>query len=245
MFKLLKWIKGKIFNSILFWIVVGFLATISYVGTIWINQTSHWHTILNIIAMLGSGIFCSAIVSLGFEKANQRKLLAEQRCNREYFFSYPAFKLECIIIDELASLCEYLNIEYSINNDLEEGIKLDESLQTIEELYKKIKNSNCNHKNLNELLIRNAHNYENLLPIITPLLEQNTMFVVSNTISKDGINCLSRLYHYANSIVNQTRKENFNSVIQLKLGFFENASYLLSIVEPSPKTLILNFKIKN
>lgn len=155
------------------------------------------------------------------------------------------FFLDKIILDELVALCEFLGIEYTVNNELEEGIGLEESLQTIKELYNKIKNSNYNQQNLNSSLANNIHNYENLPSIISPLLEQNTMFVFSNTISKDGINCLSKIYSYSHSIVNNIKKEKIDSVIQLKLGFFEEVNHLLSIIEQSPKTLILNFKIKN
>lgn len=231
-------------NNCKYWvmIIVGAVATMLSILNIWVCDT--WKIILNIAAMFGSGVFCSAIVSLAFEKSNERKLLEEQRCNREYFYSYLAFKLESIIIDELKLLCEYLGIKYSLNNEFEEGIGIDEAIKTIRNLYNKIKTTHYDNQKNNRELINFCKNYEDLAQVITPLLQQNTLFVFTNTISKDGANCLSQIYRYSNSIVNQIKNEKVDSVIELKLGFFEEVNVLLSIIVGSFDSLILNFKIE-
>ena len=55
-----------------FWMIaVGFVLTISFIATIWLKGV--WDTIFNIVAMIGSGILCSAVVSYIIEISNNKR----------------------------------------------------------------------------------------------------------------------------------------------------------------------------
>ncbi|MBQ2876508.1 MAG: hypothetical protein IJE25_05825 [Clostridia bacterium] len=237
--KIIGWIK-KIFHNMYFWIVVGFIATLSYALTLLFDHNSPFNVIFNILAMLGSGIFCSAIVSLGFEKATKRRLVEEQNMQREFYFSYLIHYLECIILEELTFLCELLGVKYNDKNGLDDGISVDVAMLKLNEMYNKLKDDKL-------LVVKASENvdilsdYEDLEKAITPLLKENIQFVLSNVISIEGINCLSKLARYRESIVRNHKNKNNESLIVLKLGFFDSIQSLLKIVEPRYDSIILNF----
>ena len=66
-------------------IVVGAILTASFVITILTNPNID--AIINIVAMVGSGVFCSAIVALFTELRNERILELEHNRQREYILS--------------------------------------------------------------------------------------------------------------------------------------------------------------
>ncbi len=234
----------RFFENVRFWIVVGFVATASYAFTLLFENDSPFVVVFNILAMLGSGIFCSAIVSLGFEKATKRKTIEEQNICREFYFSYIVHCLECIILDELSFLCELWEIKYSRQNGLDDGISVDNAVSKLTEMYNKLKDD--------KLLIAKASestdvlsDYEDLDNAIAPLLRENVQFVLSKVISVEGISCLSKLARYRESIVKNHKNNNNESLIILKLGFFQEAKTLLKIVEANYDGIILNFTMSN
>ena len=50
----------------------GMLMTLAYLANIWVNDDCWWSVIIDVIAMIGSGLLCSAIVSYVFEKQNEK-----------------------------------------------------------------------------------------------------------------------------------------------------------------------------
>ena len=237
--KIFGWIK-KIIHNMYFWIVVGFVATLSYAFTLLLDDNSPFNVIFNIFAMLGSGIFCSAIVSLGFEKATKRRMVEEQNTRREFYFSYLIYYLECIILDELKHLCEILDVKYSDQNGLNDGISVDKAVLKLKEMYEKIKDN----KELISKISENAdllRDYEGLNNATSALLKENIQFVLSNIISIDGITCLSHLERYRESILRNHKNKNNEALIVLKPGFFDSIQSFLKIVEPQYDSIILNF----
>ena len=100
-------------------IAVGLALTLSLIITIWLPE-DHWGTVvLNIFAMIGSGVLCSAIVSWIIERNNDKVLdIAHQR-QREFFFHSLQVDIDRLIVFELRNLSEYVLLT-------EEGIKKSE-----------------------------------------------------------------------------------------------------------------------
>ena len=66
-------------------IAVGFVLTISFIATIWLKCV--WDTIFNIVAMIGSGILCSAVVSYIIEISNNKRDEKLKQEQQKYIFS--------------------------------------------------------------------------------------------------------------------------------------------------------------
>ena len=100
-------------------IAIGLALTLSLIITIWLPE-DHWGTVvLNIFAMIGSGVLCSAIVSWIIERNNDKVLdIAHQR-QREFFFHSLQVDIDRLIVFELRNLSEYVLLT-------EEGIKKSE-----------------------------------------------------------------------------------------------------------------------
>ena len=94
--------------------VVGLVATLSLVVNIWIKDHT-WTIIINIIAMVGNGILCSAIVSYIIEvSANKRtkKLKCEQR---KYILSSAKNSILSLLSSEYRNLSEYVTLNDTTN----------------------------------------------------------------------------------------------------------------------------------
>jgi hypothetical protein len=92
-------------------IVVGAILTASFVITIWTNPNID--AIINIVAMVGSGVFCSAIVALFTELRNERILELEHSRQREYILSSLKDSLKfffCLGVKTSLFLCNIIKI---------------------------------------------------------------------------------------------------------------------------------------
>lgn len=97
-----------------FWMIaVGFVLTISFIATIWTNKT--WSIIFNIIAMIGSGILCSAVVSYIFEISNNKRDEKLKREQQKYILSSAKDSLLWLFSLEYKNLSEYLTLSDATN----------------------------------------------------------------------------------------------------------------------------------
>lgn len=62
--------------------VSGIVLTLLLFCTIWVS--SCWDIVFNVFAMLGSGVFCSAIVSLIVEQNNERREKQRKQEQRDF-----------------------------------------------------------------------------------------------------------------------------------------------------------------
>ena len=72
-------------NKYMWMLLMGFLLTALLVLTIWITSEP-WKTIFNISAMLGSGVFCSALVSWIIEVNNNKAIAKEHERQRKFIY---------------------------------------------------------------------------------------------------------------------------------------------------------------
>lgn len=101
-----------------YWMMaVGTIATLSFIATIWLENRA-WNIIINIIAMIGSGILCSAIVSYIIE-ISENKRIEKLKCEQR---SYILSSVKCLILHLLSS--EYKNLsEYVVLSDITNKFK--------------------------------------------------------------------------------------------------------------------------
>ena len=94
-------------------IVVGAILTTLFVIIIWSNQNVD--VIINIVAMVGSGVFCSAIVALFTELRNERILELEHSRQRGYILSSLKNSLKFFFVWELKQVSSYAILSKSGN----------------------------------------------------------------------------------------------------------------------------------
>lgn len=94
-------------------IVIGFVLTISFIATIWTNNT--WSAIFNIISMIGSGILCSAVVSYIIEISNNKRVQNLKQEQQKYILSSVKDSLLWLFSLEYKNLSEYLILSDTTN----------------------------------------------------------------------------------------------------------------------------------
>ena len=97
-------------------IISGVVLTLLLIATIWTNDEID--VIFNILSMIGSGIFCSAIVSWIIEENNIRKAREEKIKHREFILKGIRTRLKTYLFWEVDQLSQY---------DL---LQIDDSLKT-------------------------------------------------------------------------------------------------------------------
>lgn len=97
-----------------FWMIaVGFVLTISFIATIWLKGV--WDTIFNIVAMIGSGILCSAVVSYIIEISNNKRDEKLKQEQQKYILSSAKDSLLWLFSLEYKNLSEYLTLSDTTN----------------------------------------------------------------------------------------------------------------------------------
>ena len=97
-------------------IIIGVILTLLLIATIWTNDEID--LIFNILAMIGSGILCSAIVSLIIEENNKRIAREEKIKQREFILKGIRMSLKTYLFWEVDQLSQYylLKIDNSLKN---------------------------------------------------------------------------------------------------------------------------------
>lgn len=98
-----------------YWMMaVGTIATLSLIATIWLEKRA-WNIIINIIAMIGSGILCSAIVSYIIE-ISENKRIEKLKCEQQnYILSSVKYSILSLLSSEYKNLSEYVTLNNTTN----------------------------------------------------------------------------------------------------------------------------------
>lgn len=225
-------------------IVIGSLMTISYIGAIWADDVCK--VILNIVAMIGSGIFCSAIVSLIIEEKNKRIAREEKIKQREFILKEIRMSLKTYLFWEVDQLSQYylLKIDNSLKNrkriefSIAEVIsKLQEYLSTTmtpEELFYNTTNV-TNPEQLSFIEKRNKYLYKDILLLlkkiedqISLVLSNETFFYINNFLDNNTLNLLRDFSIIINDIITFSEAEHFELVIPLKKDLLDKVNDLLT-----------------
>ena len=112
-------------------IIIGALATLLYIISIWTPPV--WDVILNVIAMLGSGVFCSAIVSYFIDKQHELMSLQKQLDSQRFIYADIINEICFLISREIKCASIYLK-KKKIKTEYKETLSLDEAIKKIQEL---------------------------------------------------------------------------------------------------------------
>jgi hypothetical protein len=227
-------------------IVVGAILTASFVITIWTNPNID--AIINIVAMVGSGVFCSAIVALFTELRNERILELEHNRQREYILSSLKNSLKFFFVWELKQISSYsilaktdnkktnkyeLSILDSINKIINYLEQISSSIETIYQ-YSSVIDSEY----LKRIKARNNLAYESVLPyyknlqsIISSLIIDSNNYLISGVLDEKKINTLKDMQQDINAIIGYSNEDGLELLFEFKLLFFKNLSEYLDAIE--------------
>ena len=240
---MLKKIK-KIIKKSYFWLlIIGLLLTVAYVSVIWIDDEVV-ATILNIFAMLGSGIFCSAIVSLMLEINNNKQDEKARKIKRTYILNDIYNSTNSIILREImysSRFCLEFNNDRKINKTpITITNAVDKTINFLEEtigIYDSNNFRSAAEKDKVEIhLIRlcklGSSEYKEFLKEIKEIVSKSHVFLMDGTLSTVQIECLNQMAEYIESLVNSQENYNYyDMTICCKIRIFEFLNKFLNLLE--------------
>ena len=224
-------------------IVIGALLTFSLFASIWTDSSID--LIFDILAMLGSGILCSAIVALLTEIRNDKILVASNQRNRTFVLSLITDDIKSLLVLELKHLSAYALLS---NTGKTKTKKCD---LTIQEIITKI---NCTLSEINTSLEtiyqfgpfidtaylkkvpeRNRLAYQNIFPYyehlqhgILKVLNDANHYLINGILDEDIIAILNTMQHELASIISSSNESNLELLFDFKEMFFENLTGYLN-----------------
>ena len=227
-------------------IVVGAILTALFVITIWSNQNVD--VIINIVAMVGSGIFCSAIVALFTELRNERILELEHSRQREYILSSLKNSLKFFFVWELKQVSSYAVLSKSGNKktnkyDLSVLDSINKIVNYLEQISSSIEticqySSVIDSEYLKRIKARNNLVYESILPyyknlqsIISYLIIDSNNYLISGVLDEKKINTLKDMQQELNTIIEYSNEDGLELLLEFKLLFFKNLPKYLDTIE--------------
>ena len=229
-------------KTIYFSLFSGIVMTLLYLVAIFLPDNSKWIIVLNFVAMLGSGIFCSALVSLLFAKENEKQIAIEKSKRREFYFNYLVISLKGLMLDELKQFCNVLKIEYSVKNPLWQGTSIE---KVVELLQQDIAIIQKNNEYSNQILFdaNILAKYIELEYVLISLQDKGIETVLMDIVGIKGIQFLQRIEHRRQNIIDCYEKQNYEALLQHKKCFFDDVIVLFGIVEPRYKNTIFNIVV--
>ncbi len=206
---------------------VGFLFTL----LLFLNDyvCGYWEQVVNIIAMLSSGVFCSAFVSYLVEISNDKRVEEEKARQRKFIFSKLNHRLEILLQREMLRLSQYSMInKHEQAKEIEKIFEIEKTplllkkyIEEGEKAYEKIKPDK---EELRAYLLMGTsiYNYKGLLNTITSLLSDANAYYSSNIVCEEDIKLLENLQGLLIDIVDMAKKEFLDEFVCVKKVFFDN-----------------------
>ena len=232
----------RIIKKSYFWLlIIGLLLTVTYVSVIWVDDAVV-ATILNILAMLGSGIFCSAIVSLIFEINNSRRDEKERKIKRTYILNSICNSINAIILREImysSRFCLEFNTDRRINKT---PITIKKAIEKTLTFFNETIDIYGSNKFRNEEEKVEFHfcrfcksgstEYKELLEEIKEIASKSHIYLMDGTLSTSQIDFLNKMTEQIESLVNFEDKYNYyDMIVYYKISVFRNLNNFLNILE--------------
>ena len=244
---------AKIFKNKFFWmlssgLILTFMLFVKLLPCVVVSELIK--IFIDVFAMLGSGVFCSAIVALIIEKQTketqdrQRKFIlasAKDRfitlysrelavlsvCNSKYFLKQPLnWKERNLTLKEISDKLLLLMEQFKHSPKL---MDIDKAY-TLEDINIEKQKDIC-------ILEKNRILYEGLYENLLDILEEANYYLISGVLDEDIIEKISNLKWNFQDILNCSTKEYSDEelVIDFKKILFEKTPEILSIFEIGDK----------
>jgi hypothetical protein len=229
-----------------YWVmfITGFLLTFSYILVIMFEDkvVTTW---LNIIAMLGSGILCSAIVSYMVEDIAKKaeKIEHERQC--KYIFSNLFVDFTRIAKEELRNLSLYrifrdknedkcwINKEMTMSEIISEVQIYLEELSTDSSMANQFMEK-FDSDYLTKIKEKNALAFENALPYyrllknsLTAVLENSNVYYLAHVFSESQISALKDIEYSTSDVIANSHDRDLEQTFIMKKCFFDSMEICL------------------
>ena len=247
-----------------FWMIaVGFVLTISFIATIWLKCV--WDTIFNIVAMLGSGILCSAVVSYIIEISNNKRDEKLKQEQQKYILSSAKDSLLWLFSLEYKNLSEYLTLSDTTNkfktNKTELEVK--EILNEVNNYLSQITNNasicfqftnviDSNYltriKRRDDLAFKNnLPYYEKLNRELLKINEDSNYYYTTEIFTKEQLKIIQDIQIDIDQIIYYSNENNLDILFEFKEMFITNISKHLNLfnIKESDKIVCYDIVITN
>lgn len=244
-------------------IVIGFVLTISFIATIWTNKT--WTIIFNIIAMIGSGILCSAVVSYIIGISNNKRDEKLKQEQQEYILSSVKDSLLWLFSLEYKNLSEYLILGDTTNKykTNKKELEVEEALNEVSNYLRQITNNaticflytNVIDSNyLTRIKRRDDLAFKNNLPYYERLNKEplkingdSNYYYTTGIIGKEQLSVIRNIQIDVDQIIYHSNENNLDTLFEYKEMFITNISKHLSLfnIKESEKIICYDKVITN
>lgn len=222
---------------------IGSLMTISYIGAIWANDVCK--VILNIVAMIGSGVLCSALVSLFLELKSEK----EKKKQSSFILEGIKSRLKFILIWEIKVLSAYSILikpdsqkrtkkyKLTLTNAI---VKIKEILESItqntENIYQY--SSNMDFEYMNKIKRKNTlafgfslPYYKDLASRISDLLIDSNNYLINGVFNEDKINILKSMEIEIKEIIGFSTEDSLELLMEFREIFFKNIEMYYKVLD--------------
>ena len=248
-----------------YWLMIvgGVLGVLSYIGMIWVGNNTVADVFLNIFAMLGSGVLCSAIVSIVIEHNAKKMQDEEHKKQCEFIFSTLRIDLFRIAIEELRNISEYIILRDKnedkcwISNKMtlpEIVLKNQEYLEILStdfdmayQFVSCIDSEYMNNvKNRDALAYGNALTYYKILRnSLEIVLEQSHVYYLAHIFSESQISALKDLKLTTDNVIYNSNDGDFEQTFIMKKVFFMSVEECLQVFEiDTTKKVLCSYRTK-
>lgn len=244
-------------------IIIGFVLTISFIATIWLKDA--WNTIFNIIAMIGSGILCSAVVSYIIEISNNKRDENLKQEQQKYILSSVQDSLLWLFSLEYKNLSEYLTLSDTTNKyktnkkELEVEKTLNEVISYLSQItnnasicfqFTNVIDSNylTRIKRRDDLAFKNnLPYYERLNKELLKICEDSNYYFTTGIFTKEQLSVIRNIQIDVDQIICYSNENNLDTLFEFKEIFIKNISKNLSLfnIKESDKIICYDKVISN
>ncbi len=244
-------------------IIIGFVLTISFVTTIWLKDV--WDTIFNIVAMIGSGILCSAVVSYIIEISNNKRDEKLKQEQQKYILSSVKDSLLWLFSLEYKNLSEYLILGDTTNKykTNKKELKVEEALNEVSNYLKEITNNaticflytnviDSNYltriKRRDDLAFKNnLPYYERLNKELLKINGDSNYYYTTGIFTKEQLKIIQDIQIDIDQIIYYSNENNLDILFEFKEMFITNISKHLNLfnIKESDKIVCYDKVITN
>ena len=229
-----------------FWMMLaGSIATLSIIATIWTDKT--WTVIFNLIAMLGSGILCSAVVSYIIEISNNKRDEKLKQEQQKYILSSAKDSLLWLFSLEYKNLSEYLTLSDTTNKfkTNKKELEVKETLNEVSNYLSQITNNasicfqftnviDSNYltriKRRDDLAFKNnLPYYERLNKELLRINGDSNYYFTTGIFCKEQLSVIRDMQIDVDQIIYHSNENNLDTLFEFKEMFITNISKHLSL----------------
>ena len=206
-------------------IICGVILTLSLIATIWTKNEID--VIFNILAMLGSGIFCSAIVSYFLDKRQELINLQKQLDSQRFLYSDLINEISFLMSREIKYLSIYSNDVIECQ-ETKKSLSLYEATHLIQKLLETARKSiaigtlSINNTQTSDFL-RNItfDNYKIVQKKLSNILSNGCFYLKSGVLNEKSLSNLKDIETNITLIILCLHENDLSVIINKKLDFFK------------------------